>query len=52
MNLNLLKKKIFYYKFDFKLNKIRSNYRISQLMCCSEEYVRRILKEKILYLSI
>lgn len=44
-------RKIFYYKFDFKLNKIRSNYHISQLMCCSEENVRRILKEKILFLS-
>jgi len=43
-------RKIFYYKFDYRFNKIRSNYHISQLMCCSEELIRRVIKEKILFL--
>ena len=34
-------KRLFYLKFDFYLNKIRSNKEVALLMECSEEWVRR-----------
>lgn len=34
-------------KFDFFFNKIRSNKRIAELMCCSEELVRRSIANHI-----
>lgn len=40
-------KRIFRYKFDFYLNKIRSNYQVSELMCCSEEHIRSVIKKHI-----
>ena len=40
-------RRIFYYKFDFRFNKIRSNNHISKIMCVSEEYIRRTLKKHI-----
>ena len=33
-------KRIFYLKYDFEFNKIRSNKKISELLCCSEENIR------------
>ena len=42
-NLEPYDKKIFHYKYDFYLNKIRSNKNISELMCCSEEAIRKRL---------
>jgi RNA polymerase sigma factor (sigma-70 family) len=39
--LKPFKKKIFYLKYDFELNKIKSNKQIAELMCCSEEHIRK-----------
>ena len=51
-NLDAFSKRIIYLKFDFYFNKIRSNKHISELMCCSEEMIRKSLcktiKNKIL----
>lgn len=38
-------KRIFYLKYDFEFNKIRSNKKISELLCCSEENIRINLKK-------
>ena len=38
-------KRIFYLKYDFEFNKIRSNKKISELLCCSEENIRKNLKK-------
>lgn len=43
--------RIFHYKFDFYFNKIRTNIEIAELMCCSEEYVRKNIKRYILKLA-
>ena len=40
-------KKIFHYKYNFYLDKIRTNKEISLLMCCSEEKVRNTLVKEI-----
>lgn len=40
-------KRIFRYKFDFYFNKIRSNYQVSKLMCCSDEHIRSVIKKHI-----
>jgi DNA-directed RNA polymerase specialized sigma subunit len=37
-------KRIIYLKYDIEFNKIRNNKRIAQLMCCSEECIRKGLK--------
>lgn len=37
--------KILKYKFDYYFNKLNSNKRISELMCCSEETIRQNLKK-------
>ena len=40
-------RKMFYYKFDFNFNKVRSNCHISKILCCSEEHVRKTMKNHI-----
>lgn len=40
-------KRIFYLKYDFEFNKIRSNKNIGDLMCCSEEKVRKKIADTI-----
>ena len=51
--MDIFSKRIFHLKYNFLFNKQQSNKRISKLMCCSEEYVRKkenyvkqILKKK------
>ena len=39
-NFDNFTKQIFYLKYDYKFNKIRSNKQISELLCCSEENIR------------
>ena len=46
-NIDLFSKRIIYLKYDFEFNKIRSNKHISELMCCSEENIRKKLVETI-----
>ena len=41
--LNAFSKRIFYLKYDYEFNIIRSNKHISVLMCCSEENIRKNL---------
>jgi hypothetical protein len=36
----LFVRRCFHYKFDFYFNRIRTNRRVGELMCCSEELVR------------
>ncbi len=50
-NLEPYDRKIFHYKYDFYLNKLRSNKSISEALYCSEEAIRkRLIKiSKILY---
>jgi RNA polymerase sigma factor (sigma-70 family) len=38
-------KRIFYLKYDVEFNKIRSNKKLSELLCCSEENIRIKLKK-------
>jgi RNA polymerase sigma factor (sigma-70 family) len=38
-------KRIIYLKYDNEFNKIRSNKIIGELMCCSEEHIRKNLQE-------
>jgi RNA polymerase sigma factor (sigma-70 family) len=45
--LDSFSKRIIYLKYDFDFNKIRSNKNISELMCCSEENVRKNLVKSI-----
>ena len=40
-NLDSFKIKIFSLKYDFEFNKLRSNKNISNLLCCSEEHIRK-----------
>ena len=40
-NLDSFTVKIFSLKYDFEFNKLRSNKNISNLMCCSEEHIRK-----------
>lgn len=44
-------KRCFHYKFDFYFNKIRTNRHVGELMCCSEELVRRYIANHILLLT-
>lgn len=49
--LNGFQKRIMYLKYDYEFNSIRSNNKISKLMCCSEEWVRKNIndvKEKLI----
>jgi len=41
--LDAFSKRIFYLKYDYEFNVIRSNKHISILMCCSEETIRKKL---------
>lgn len=43
-------KRLFYYRFDYLFNIKRTNREISELMCCSEEHVRKTIKNHILLL--
>ena len=46
--ISLLKpffRNILYLKYDFEFNKIRSNKKISELLCCSEENIRYNLRK-------
>jgi len=45
--LDAFSKRIFYLKYDYEFNKIRSNKHISILMCCSEETIRKKLLESL-----
>jgi RNA polymerase sigma factor (sigma-70 family) len=45
--LPLFVQRIFYYKYDYFLQVIRTNKHIAELMCTSEEYVRQTLRENI-----
>ena len=40
-------RRIFYLKFDEEFSKIRSNRQVADLMCYSEENIRKIIKETI-----
>lgn len=54
IEINKLDKKIiriFYLKFDYQFNKLRSNKQVAELMCYSEEYIRKIIKETILQIK-
>lgn len=51
-DLDPLSKKIVQYKFDYFFNKINSNKRIAELMCCSEETIRLTLKKIFLLKEI
>lgn len=44
-NIDPFSKKIVEYKFDYFFNKINSNKKIAELMCCSEETIRQTLKK-------
>jgi len=46
-NLDSFSKRIIYLKYDFDFNKIRSNKHIGELMCCSEENIRKKLESSI-----
>ena len=43
--LDTFSKRVFYYKYDMNFKPIRSNKVIAELMCCSEEKVRVVLKD-------
>jgi len=44
-------KRIFHLKYNFEFDRIRSNKMISELMCCSEEHVRKTLLKGFLILK-
>jgi len=46
-NLDAFSKRIMYLKYDNEFNKIRSNKFICELMCCSEENIRKNLRETL-----
>jgi len=41
-------KRVIYLKYDFEFNKIRTNEKIAQLMCCSKEHIRKKIKNILL----
>lgn len=45
-------KRIFNLKFDYEFNTIRSNKQISELMCCSEENIRKNIVKTIKELTL
>jgi hypothetical protein len=45
--MNIFDKRVFELKYDFFLNKQLSNKKISILMCCSEEHIRKTIKKCI-----
>lgn len=50
--LNSFQKRIFFLKYNFLFEKIRSNKEVSELMCCSEECVRQNIKIVLLKLKL
>lgn len=48
-NLDPFSKRVIYLKYDHEFNKIRSNKIIAELMCCSEEHIRKNLQESKKY---
>ena len=46
-NLDSFTIKILSLKYDFEFNKLRSNKNISNLMCCSEENIRKSISNGI-----
>jgi len=46
-NLDSFTIKILSLKYDFEFNKLRSNKNISNLMCCSEEHIRKSISNGI-----
>ena len=40
-------KRLFYYRFDYLFNIKRTNKDVAELMCCSEEHVRKTIKKHI-----
>ena len=44
-------RRLFHYKFDFWLEKKRTNAHIAELMCCSEEWVRRNIHKVIVQIN-
>lgn len=51
-NLSLFQRRIIYYKYNFFFEKIRCNKEISDLMSCSEEWVRINIKKSLIQLDI
>jgi len=51
-NLSSFQKRIFYYKYNFFFEKVRSNKEISFLMSCSEEWVRINIKNGLITLCL
>jgi hypothetical protein len=52
--ISLLKpffRNILYLKYDFEFNKIRSNKKISELLCCSEENIRYNLRKAVILIK-
>jgi hypothetical protein len=50
-NFDNFTKQIFYLKYDYEFNKIRSNKKISELLCCSEENIRLKIKKVKIYIK-
>jgi len=46
-NINAFSKRVFEYKYDFFLEKQRTNKYISELMVCSEEHIRKTLQNTL-----
>ena len=46
-NIDAFSKRVFEYKYDFLLEKQRTNKHISKLMVCSEEHIRKNLQNTI-----
>jgi len=51
-NLSSFQKRIFYYKYNFFFEKIRSNKEISKIMSCSEEWVRVNIKNGLIEVNL
>ena len=45
--LDSVKRKIFYYKFNHLFERIRTNKQVGELMGCTEEHVRKIIQNNI-----
>jgi DNA-directed RNA polymerase specialized sigma subunit len=49
--LKTFSRRIFNLKYDYDLNKLRSNEKIAELMCCSDEMIRKDLNKTIDFLK-
>jgi len=47
--LDIKSQRMIYYKFDYEWNTIRTNKEVAELMVCSEEHVRKTLKNLYLH---